>query len=768
MNTVQTPPGAQAYSPKLTQALHAALAAKGPGYHPRTHHLNPDGSPKYTNRLMLEASPYLLQHAHNPVDWHPWGEEAFAKAKRENKPIFLSSGYSTCHWCHVMEEQSFEDPEIAKVLNLGFVPVKLDREQRPDVDSVYMHAVQLLTGRGGWPLSAFLTPDGKPFFGGTYFPPELFKQLLEQIADVWQRRRPEIEAQADRVTETVARMNATGQGGSVDAGSAKLAIREILARFDPRCGGFGTAPKFPNEPWLLLLIDELWRSYDSNVLEAVACTLDALARGGIYDQIGGGFHRYAVDAGWQVPHFEKMLYNQAQLGRVYTQAYLLTGNGFFARAARQTFDYVLGEMTSPEGGFYAATDADSEGEEGKFFVWTPVEIRAVLSDKEAELAIRVFGLTEQGNFEGRNVLHLPVPLEEFARRQGMTSEALWERLDRIRQKLYAARAERVPPLRDDKIITAWNGMMITALAEASRFLHAPCYGKAAQKAAEFLWQRHRRHGHLIRASLAGRAGGDGLQEDYAFLAEAFLALYDTGLGEEWLCRAQGLTDTLVAEFWDEAQGEFCMNRDAKDLPLRPKDAWDGAQPSGNSAAARVLARLSRRTPNPLYASRLAALKTALADSVQRGPSGLAYFLLAVREFEQGEAGSLQYAAQGAVRIEAKRCQEKLEVTLYLGEGWCVHGPEAGQDLLPMRLTLAEPARGWQLGQVVYPAPTQVTLPAFSQPLALYLHQVVLEAPIVQVGKGPIPLKLELQACAEDRCLAPETVGLHVPEAPIPA
>lgn len=742
------------YPLELQQKLHAALVARGTDHRPRTHHFRPDGTPQYTNRLILEDSPYLLQHAHNPVDWHPWGEEAFAKAKREDKPVFLSSGYSTCHWCHVMEEQSFEDPEIAKVLNLAFVPVKVDREQRPDVDSTYMHAVQLLTGHGGWPLSVFLTPEGKPFFGGTYFPPESFKQLLGQIADAWQKRRPEIEAQADRVVETLTRSCATGQGGAVGAGMAEAAVRELLGQFDPRHGGFGTAPKFPNEPWLLLLIDELWRSYDQTVLEVVTCTLEAMARGGIYDQLGGGFHRYSVDAGWQVPHFEKMLYNQAQLGRVYTQAYLLTGKPFFARIARQTFDYVLGELTSPEGGFYCATDADSEGEEGKFFVWTPAEIRAVLEGEEAELAIRLFGITERGNFEGHNVLHLPESLEEFARRLEIPQEALWERWDGIRRKLYAARAKRPPPWRDEKILTAWNGMMITALAEAGRLLPEPRYQEAAQQAAQFLWHRQRRNGGLLRASLAGRAGGEGLQEDYAFLAEAFLALYDAGADEEWLSRAQALTDTLMVEFWDEAQGAFFMNRDAEELPLRPKELWEGALPSGNSVAARVLARLMRRAPTPLYETRLAALEAALAELVRRGPSGLVYFLLAVREFEQGETGPLHYAAQGAIRIEAKRCGEKLGVSLHLGEGWHLSGPEAGKELLPIRLTLAEPARGWQLGEVV------VTL--LSQPLAQSLNPVVIEAPIVQAGKGPIPLKLELQACGQERCLAPETAVVHVP------
>jgi uncharacterized protein YyaL (SSP411 family) len=723
---------------ELQQKLRAALAAKGAGYRPRTRHIAPDGSPKYTNRLILENSPYLLQHAHNPVDWYPWGEEAFAKAKRENKPIFLSSGYATCHWCHVMEEQSFENEEIAALLNQNFVPVKLDREQRPDVDSLYMHAVQLLTGHGGWPMSVFLTPDGKPFFGGTYFPPEAFKQLLQRIADAWHKRRAEIEDQAERLIRALIQIEAE-QGGQVDASLAQQAVQEILDHFDPQHGGFGSAPKFPNEPWLCLLLDELWRNYDQKVQWAVSKTLSSMALGGIYDQVGGGFHRYSVDSAWQIPHFEKMLYNQAQLGRIYVQAYLLTGEEMFARVARQTLDYVLAEMTSPEGGFYCATDADSEGEEGKFFVWTPEEIRAGLPEEEAELAIRLFGITQAGNFEGKNVLHLPKPLEEFARCQGMAVEALLQRLDSIRQKLYAERAKRVPPLRDDKILTAWNGMMIGALAEAGRLLPESRYLAAAKKAAEFLWQRHWQDGQLLRATLDGRPSGVGLQEDYAFLAEGFLALYGAGAGKVWLNRAQTLVDAMLEAFWDEAQGAFFMHHQDGKLPHRPKDIWDGAYPSGNAAAARVLARLWRRAPEPKYEACLKTTFAALAGSIRRHPSGFAYLLLAVREFEQGETGPLQYAAQGTVRIEARRGQDELSVMLSLRSGW---------QLTNWHLAVAEPARGWQLGEVVSPAVDR--------------DEVTLKAPIVQTGKGPIPLGLTLEACGEGRCFPPEIIRLQLP------
>ena len=747
------------YPVELQRRLQAALKAKGPGYHPRTRHLNPDGTPKYTNRLLLESSPYLLQHAHNPVDWHPWGPEAFEKARREDKPIFLSIGYATCHWCHVMEEQSFEDPEIALLLNRDFVPVKVDREQRPDVDATYMNAVQLLTGHGGWPLSAFLTPKGDLFFGGTYFPPEQFKQLLRRIAAAWRSQRQEIEAQADSVAEAVARLQ-QAENAEVDADLVDQAVAGILQRYDPRHGGFGEAPKFPNEPWLMLLIDDLWRRYDLQVLQVVSRTLDAMARGGIYDQIGGGFHRYSVDAAWQVPHFEKMLYNQAQLGRIYTHAAVLTGDRFFARIARQTFDYVLREMTAPGGGFYSATDADSEGEEGKFFVWTPAQIRAALPEADAELAIEVFGVTESGNFEGKNVLHLPKPLAEIARAKGMDEATLLRRLDRIRRRLYQVRRHRAAPLRDDKIVTAWNGMMITALAEAARLLHEPRYLLAARRAAEYLWNRHRRDGRLLRASLDGHAGGDGLQEDYAFLAEGLLALYDTTANPRWLERAEALTATMLAEFWDEKEGGFFMNR-AGDEPLmvRSKDLYDGAQPSGNAAAARVLARLQRRAPRLDYRTRFRQLVAALGRPIHRSPAGFAYLLLALREFEQGETGPLQWAARGHVRISGLLQDRDGLVWLRIADGWHVNGPEADDYLVPTRLALAAPARGWRLDLVAWPPPQRVEI--FDKILPLYVGRVEVRFR-ARPGEGPLPLEVRLQACDTRSCLAPEVVWVQVP------
>ncbi|HHJ38230.1 MAG: hypothetical protein AXA67_00950 [Methylothermaceae bacteria B42] len=760
---VSVSPPEVTYSKKLQQQLISALKAKGQNYKPRTRHLYPDGSPKYINRLILEDSPYLLQHAHNPVDWHPWGKEAFDQALRENKPVFLSIGYATCHWCHVMEEESFDNPDIAGILNKYFIPIKVDRERRPDVDATYMNAVMLVTGHGGWPLSAFLTPEGKLFYGATYFPPQQFKQLVLRIADAWQKQRAEIEAQAQEITQAVEKMNAAGQeAGEVDAELARQAIQEILSHFDPVHGGFGDAPKFPNEPWLTLLADEAWRSRDPKGMKVFTQTLDAMARGGIYDQIGGGFHRYATDAAWLVPHFEKMLYNQAQLGLLYTQAYLVTGNRFFERIARQTFDYVLREMTAPEGGFYSATDADSEGEEGKFFVWTPAQIKAVLSPGDAALAIEIYGVTERGNFEGKNILHLPQPLEAFACSKGMKEADLLDRLETIRQKLYQARAKRVPPLRDDKIVTAWNGMMIASLADAGRLLSEPRYLQAAQKAAEFLWQHHQRDGRLLRSSLESRASGDAMQEDYAWLALGFLTLYDADAGDLWLQRAQTLTRTLLTDYWDEKAGAFYMNRtSAEPLMVRPMDTYDNAVPSGNAVAARLLARLLKRSPQLLYETRFNRLRAALSGQIRRSPAGMANFLLAVREYELGETGPLQYLAQGNAKAAVKWQNAALTVEITLKPGWHINAYEAADsDLIPTTLKVASPG-GWQLHDIHFPAPQMKSFGFTQKPLAVYEGKVVISASLVP-GKGPLSLQLNLQACNSQHCLAPEQAMLQVP------
>ncbi len=770
-------PGAEPYAPELRESLALALAGKGSGYEPRTHHLDADGRPTYTNRLILEDSPYLLQHAHNPVDWYPWGEEAFARAKAEGKAIFLSIGYSTCHWCHVMERESFENEEIARLMNQHFVCIKIDRERRPDVDDLYMTAVQLLTGHGGWPMSSFLTPDGKPFFGGTYFPPAQFAALLQNVATAWNEKRGEIEASAERISAAVSEVTAA-RGATRELGQEVLtrAVRQTLSRFDPHLGGFGRAPKFPHEPELLYLLARSLRHDDHDALDAAASSLDAMARGGIYDQVGGGFHRYSVDAEWLVPHFEKMLYNQAHLSRAYAAGDRLTGNPFFGRIARQTLDYVLREMTSPEGAFYSATDADSEGEEGVFFVWSPDQLREALGEEDAAWVIPIWGVTDGGNFEGHNILHLEKGLWQQAEEQGQEPEAFLARLDALREKLWQVREKREHPLRDDKLLTAWNGMMITALAEVGEILGEPRYVEAAERAADFLWRvHHRDDGQLFRVRLEGSSSVPGLQEDYAYFGEACLSLYDATGDSRWLDRARQLADTLLARFWDAEHGGFFMSGEGMDPHLisRPKSPGDGATPSGNSVAVRLLSGLARRGAGVAYRERAQATVKAFSGRISEQPAGFAYLLMALDELLHGEVGPRQYAADGKVRVEAElgapdaRGARALSLELRIAEGWHVNAaaPIDG-DPIATELSLGEDSAGWELGDLTYPPAESVELGFQDEPVSIYQGTVQIRGRLWPTAHAAprisLPLRLRIQACDDRVCLRPEDLVLELP------
>ncbi len=760
----------------LDQRLQAALVARGPDYQPRTRHLHPDGSPLYLNRLILEDSPYLLQHAHNPVDWYPWGPEAFAKARAENKPIFLSIGYSTCHWCHVMEHQSFEDPEVARFLNEHFVPIKVDRERRPDIDTIYMTAVQLMTGRGGWPMSSFLTPGGQTFFGGTYFPRTQFLNLIQQVEVAWQEDRAALERQASEVTAQVrAATRSAAVAGAVDDDVVQTLVARLQQRHDRSFGGFGSAPKFPSEPRYLFLLDEALRSNDADIRDLIRSDLHAMARGGIYDQVGGGFHRYSTDAAWLVPHFEKMLYNQAQLAQVYTLAWRLTGDSGLADVARQTLDYVLRDMTGPDGGFYSATDADSPGGEGLFFLWTPEQVRAALSPADADLAIDLYGVTDAGNFEGLNILNLPVPLAEFATRRNMSLPRLLARVEVIRAQLYASREQRLHPYRDEKILTAWNGMMIGALAEAAQVLAEPRYQAAALRAARSVWQSsHRENGELWRVRLDGRSSIRAVQEDYAWLANAFIHLYDMTHDLQWLEQAEALVATMNRLFWDAKTGGYFMNTDTEGVATitRPKDSGDGAMPSGNAVALHVLAKLVQRTGDEAYRRTANALLAAFATSINRNPTGYSYLLLGAQQLANGSAGPQQYAARGAIRINAEvRAQEQtttLTVDLTIRQGWHINAHETLQDdLIPTVLELERTLPGWRSGKLSYPQPVLKTLNFQREALALYEGQAQITMDLrptdPTVAVPLIPVALRLQACNDSVCLPPERRVLKVPK-----
>ncbi|MFI5341675.1 MAG: aldo/keto reductase [Candidatus Methylomirabilales bacterium] len=557
--------------------------------------------PRHTNRLSHETSPYLLQHAHNPVDWYPWGEEALARAKAENKPVLLSIGYSACHWCHVMERESFESEEIAALMNHHFVCIKVDREERPDLDEIYMAATLALNhGQGGWPMTVFLTPDQQPFFAGTYFPPTDrhgrpgFATVLTHIAGLWQERAEDLKQQAVRLSDHLKERIQALPGSNIGETEIRAAAAELAETFDKTYGGFGHAPKFPPSTALSLLLRHHRRTGDREALAMVTKTLEAMARGGIYDHIGGGFARYSTDERWLVPHFEKMLYDNALLTKVYLEGFQAAGDPFFARIARETLDYILREMTGPEGGFYSATDADSEGEEGKFFVWTPREVEAVLGPEESGWFCAYYDISDEGNWEGKSIPNTPRPLPRVASRLSISGEQLEHCIETGRAKLYEARRQRVPPGLDDKVLTAWNGMVIGTLAEGYRVLGDPRYLTGASRAADFLHTRLRRtDGGLYRTYRRGKAHLPAYLEDYAFLAEGLLDLYEAGGDVRFLREGTRLAERILTDFGEQAGGGFYDTaRNHEALIVRHREGADGAIPSPNAVAASALARLS--------------------------------------------------------------------------------------------------------------------------------------------------------------------------------
>ncbi|MFN2431612.1 MAG: thioredoxin domain-containing protein [Gemmatimonadota bacterium] len=623
--------------------------------------------PAHTNRLVDETSPYLLQHAHNPVDWFPWGEEALRRAREEDKPILLSIGYSACHWCHVMERESFEDELIAERMNEHFVCVKVDREERPDLDEIYMAATQAMNaGQGGWPMTVFLTPEQRPFFAGTYFPPDDrygrpgFARVLEQITRLWRERRDALEEQAAQLTAHLQRQAEAAAPLAVRGEAVGDAVLQLEREFDAAHGGFGRAPKFPPTTALALLLRHHHRTGDEHSLEMVRKTLDGMARGGMYDQIGGGFARYSVDERWLVPHFEKMLYDNALLARAYLEGFQATGEPAFRRIASEVLDYVLREMTSSEGGFHSATDADSEGEEGRFFVWTPAEVEAVLPAEEARRVCAFLDITPDGNWEGKSIPNAPRALEQVAERLGVAPAELERSVQEGRRKLYAARLARVPPGLDDKVLTAWNGLMIGALAEGHRVLGESRWLEAAERAAAFLRSELvTPEGGLLRTWRAGRAHLDAYLEDYAYLADGLLDLYEAGGPVDHLREALRLCERLLADFRDEDGAFFTTGRGHEPLLVRHREGLDGATPSGNAVAARVLARLSFHLDRQDLREAAVRAIAAYGSTVARFPRAFASTLL-VADFlrdgpvELGFVGGRRDPALEALRREVAR------------------------------------------------------------------------------------------------------------------
>ncbi len=589
---------------------------------------------KKENRLIHETSPYLLQHAHNPVDWYPWGEEALEKAKAEDKPILLSIGYSSCHWCHAMAHESFEDEDIAQFMNENFVNIKVDREERPDLDNIYMRAVVAMTGRGGWPLTVVLTPEGEPFFGGTYFPPEerqglpSLRKVLQSVSHAYRERRDDILRSAQSIVGHIAQQDVSPGVPEAELSATTLdeAVRTLSKRFDRANGGFGAAPKFPQAMTLDFLLREYHRSGNSQALRIVERTLEKMAHGGIYDQLGGGFHRYSVDNKWLVPHFEKMLCDNALVSRLYLHAYQATGKPLYRRIVEETLEYVSREMTSPEGGFYSAQDADTDGEEGKFFVWTPDEIKAVLGEEEGALFNQYFAVTEEGNFEGKSVLSIPRYPDVVAHLAGVSMERLEDVVTRGRQQLLEAREQRVRPDRDDKVITSWNGLMLASFAEAARILDREEYREAAVRNADFLLRELRRDGQLFRTYKDGQAKVQGYLEDYAFLSHGLLALYEATFEEMWFLEAQALADTILSRFKDQSTAGFYDTDGEEALITRPRSWEDSAIPSGNSMAADILMRLAALTGQDGYEEAAVDILSATSHTAAQYPSTFGHLL----------------------------------------------------------------------------------------------------------------------------------------------
>ena len=602
-------------------------------------------SPAAYNRLKDETSPYLLQHATNPIDWYPWGEEAFEKARKENKPVFLSIGYSTCHWCHVMEKESFADVQVAALLNRFFVSIKVDREERPDIDHVYMTVTQAITGRGGWPNNVFLTPEKKPFFAGTYFPKEPrwglpgLMELLPRVAEIWENDREKILESAAKITASVSGAAHLKPGEALGAQSLAAAHTLLARTYDNQNGGFGESPKFPTAHKLSFLLRRYYYNQDKEALEMAVKSLTRIRLGGIYDHIGFGFHRYATDAQWRVPHFEKMLYDQALLTIAYTEAYQATGKPLYARTVREVLGYILRDMTSPEGGFYSAEDADSEGVEGKFYLWTTAEIEETLGKKSAQWFQDIYNLETGGNFTspepghapGGNILYLTKPPADLAADRSITKDVLLQRLEKNRLQLFDSRSKRVPPFKDDKILTDWNGLMIAAFARAGRVLDQPRYISAAEKAAGFIRLKLQdKDARLLKRYRKGKAGLPAHLNDYAFVVWGLLELYESTFKPAYLRRARTLTDQMISHFWDESAGGFFMTADdSEKLLIRSKQIYDGAIPSGNSVAAVNLLRLGHMTGSTTYLKYAEQITEAFSGTVEKYPAGHTHLMLAL-------------------------------------------------------------------------------------------------------------------------------------------
>ncbi len=720
------------------------------------------------NHLLGVESPYLQQHVYNVVNWYPWGTEALDRAKIEGKPIFLSIGYSTCHWCHVMARESFEDEKIGNYLNDNFISIKIDRERRPDLDEQFMLVTQVISGGGGWPNSVFLTADGKPFFAGTYFPPDAFMDVLKQVNGLWKAQNNDVRAEGERIASIIQNyMNRTQAAKSLTPEAVQGAAKSLMAQMDEFNGGFGVAPKFPQESSLLFMFDSATRNADREMLDAVLRALDGMIKGGIQDHVGGGFHRYSVDAEWDVPHFEKMLYNQALIGRLLIKAWEATGEPRYKRTAIRTFDYVIREMTDKNGGFHSAQDADSldsKGEkgEGNFYIWTPEQFVEILGD-DAEFAKKALSVVSDGNFEGANVLRFSELPAIAAEEENSNEQDYLARLDVVFNKLYQARKLRAAPHQDEKIVVSWNAMMIETLAQASKSFSRPDYYLAAKNAMKYILDEMLHEDELKRVSFEGNVGVEAQLPDYAGLGTALLSLYDFApIGEEnsqYLTKAGEIAVVAMRRY---ANGGGAYKMSIVDEGLGRFIPYDDNEiPSGNALTLSLLSGLAKRTNEPLYAQKATLLAAALSGHILESPGASGYSLLSALNLSLGEIGSTRFIADGTVRISAvvDRKLSKVDLNIRIKEGWHVNANKPLEDyFVPTQLDID----GKPVDAKTYPKPDVKSLSFNDKPMALYEGDVSLSGTYQKPPEGKSgEVTLTLQACSDKICLLPEEVKVRL-------
>lgn len=759
----------------------------------------PQSEHAHTNQLIDETSPYLLQHAHNPVHWHPWGKEAFAKAKRENKPIFLSVGYSTCYWCHVMEVESFEDTEVAAVINEHYIAIKVDREERPDIDEQYMLATQLIVQRGGWPNSVWLTPDGRPWMAGTYFPKQRFIDVLKQLADVWKTRRDEVNLQADALANAVKQMSAPGMADDTELTQQLMtqAASSLAGRFDSTHGGFGIAPKFPPHGTLQVLLREYHETGDKSLLKPITGTLDAMWLGGIHDHIGGGFHRYATDNEWLLPHFEKMLYDNAQLMRAYVDGYEATKTDTYRLAVADIYQWVKREMTSADGAFYSALDSGEVGEEGDAYLWSIKKLRDTLNTEDAKLFAEIYHFESQGNFDdestgkriGTNIPHLKRPLELIGQKRG--DNKLKERLAELRECLLVERLKWPQPHRDDKVLTGWNGLMIGSLARAGRVLEEPKYIDAAQQAANFILDNMVRKGRLLRTFRDKKARLPAYLDDYAYFIDGLLELHAATTDERWLKQADRFASILVSDFQDSERGGFFFTTsDHEDLLVRSKHlSGGGNMPNPNGVAAQVLIKLAKLTNNPVYHKAAKRTLQSFASLMARQPSNSEDLLVATSLFlanndadgdksvgsgttsKDGEVGE----RVGPVTLLVKSSSRKISsgdtmtvtVTMDIDEGWHLYAKNPKAEFLQPSAVVVVANERITIGEVVPPESHRAMDSVSKQTLSTYVDRVEFKVPVTVRKDAPVApmslkIKVTMQACDDQRCLPVTTTTIELP------